>query len=117
MLALGLEVGFFLNMALTPLAIFIGLLPMTLAGIGTRDAALIYFYLPYFSPASAAALGLFCTLRYVLPALFGLPFIFSFTHSLRLDRLRPRGSPPWKVIGNRPLWAGIGGYWISFLTH
>jgi uncharacterized membrane protein YbhN (UPF0104 family) len=64
---------------------------MTLAGIGTRDAALIYFYLPYFSPASAAALGLYCTLRYVLPALFGLPFVFVFTRDVKLGSLH---NPP-----------------------
>jgi uncharacterized protein (TIRG00374 family) len=91
MLALGLEVGFVLNMALTPLAIFIGLLPMSLAGIGTRDAALIYFYLPFFSPASAAALGMYCTLRYILPAILGLPFVFGFTRDMKLSSLKDFG--------------------------
>ena len=35
------------NLALSPLAILAGLLPLTLAGVGTRDAALIFFYQPY----------------------------------------------------------------------
>lgn len=79
-LALGLKVPFDVNMALTPLAIFIGLLPMTLAGIGTCDAAPIYFYLPYFSAAGSTALGLLCTLRYPIPALIVVSIIFNLTH-------------------------------------
>lgn len=66
---------FLVSLGLTPLAIFAGLLPLTLAGIGTRDAALIYFYAEFVSAEVAAALGLLCTLRYVLPALGGLPWL------------------------------------------
>ncbi|MDQ2919087.1 MAG: flippase-like domain-containing protein [Verrucomicrobiota bacterium] len=66
---------FLANLALSPLAILAGLLPLTFAGIGTRDAALILFYRPYFDAPTAAALGLLCTARYILPALAGLPFV------------------------------------------
>jgi uncharacterized membrane protein YbhN (UPF0104 family) len=59
------------------------LLPLTLAGIGTRDAALILFYRPYLNAPTAAALGILCTMRYVLPALGGLPFLSSYLPSLR----------------------------------
>ncbi|MEL6788790.1 MAG: UPF0104 family protein, partial [Cyanobacteria bacterium J06607_15] len=45
------------------------------AGIGTRDAAIIYFYQDYLSEATGAALGLLCTSRYFIPALIGLPFL------------------------------------------
>jgi hypothetical protein len=50
-------------------------LPLTFAGVGTRDAALIIFYQPYLNPPVAAALGLLCTVRYILPALAGLPLL------------------------------------------
>ena len=73
--ALGGGVPLLPSLALTPLAILAGLLPLTLAGIGTRDAALIFFYRAYFAPPVGAALGLLCTLRYVLPALAGVPFL------------------------------------------
>lgn len=62
------------NMALSSLSILAGLAPLTFAGVGTRDAALILFYSPYFPAATGAALGLLCTSRYLLPALVGLPF-------------------------------------------
>lgn len=55
-----------------PIAIFVGLLPITLAGIGTRDGALIALIAPH---AVAALVGLFCTLRYVVMALLGVPAI------------------------------------------
>ena len=74
-LALRAQTPFLTNLALSPLAILMGLLPLTFAGVGTRDAALIFFYNPYFNVSTCAALGLLCTSRYFLPALIGLPFL------------------------------------------
>ncbi len=82
-LALRAWTPFFANLALSPLAILAGLLPLGLAGIGTRDAALIFLYAPYFAPATGAALGLLCTARYVLPALGGLPFVGAYLRKVR----------------------------------
>lgn len=83
-LALKEWVPIFTSIALTPLAIFIGLAPFTFAGIGTRDAALIFFYKSYFPASSAAALGLLCTCRYLLPALCGLFFFHQYIENLKL---------------------------------
>ncbi|HEY9797184.1 MAG TPA: lysylphosphatidylglycerol synthase transmembrane domain-containing protein [Leptolyngbyaceae cyanobacterium] len=77
-LALKAWTPFLANLALSPLAILAGLLPLTFAGVGTRDAALIAFYKPFFDAPTAAALGLLCTSRYLLPAIGGLPFLGSF---------------------------------------
>jgi uncharacterized protein (TIRG00374 family) len=77
-IALGAWTPFLANLALSPLAILAGLLPLTFAGIGTRDAALIFFYQPYFDAPTSAALALLCTSRYLLPALGGLPFLGEF---------------------------------------
>lgn len=77
-LALNGKTPFIANLALSPLAILAGLLPLTFAGVGTRDAALIIFYQPYFAAPTAAALGLLCTSRYLLPALGGLPFLGQY---------------------------------------
>ncbi len=75
-LTLNASVPFITNLALAPLALLAGLLPLTFAGVGTRDAALVLFYKPYFpDAASAAALGVLCTSRYLLPAIGGLPFV------------------------------------------
>ncbi|MGQ4647883.1 flippase-like domain-containing protein [Lyngbya aestuarii] len=77
-LALKAWTPFFANLALSPLAILAGLLPLTFAGVGTRDAALIAFYQPYFDAPTAAALGVLCTSRYLLPAIGGLPFVGQY---------------------------------------
>lgn len=61
-----------------PIGILIGLLPFTLAGIGTRDAALIYLLLPYETSSKIIFLGLFATVRYLVPGLAGIPFIHLF---------------------------------------
>ena len=74
-LALKATVPFLVSLALSPLSILAGLLPLTFAGIGTRDAAIIYFYQDYFNEATGAALGLLCTSRYFIPAVIGLPFL------------------------------------------
>lgn len=85
-LSLGAPVPLSANLALAPLAILAGLLPLTLGGIGTRDAALIYLFIGYMPPATGAALGILCTLRYLLPALGGLPFFVGFLNAARQMR-------------------------------
>ncbi|MEQ8381597.1 MAG: lysylphosphatidylglycerol synthase transmembrane domain-containing protein [Coleofasciculus sp. A1-SPW-01] len=74
-IALNAWTPFLISLALTPLAILAGLLPFTFAGIGTRDAAFIMLYQPFFNTPTGAALGLLCTSRYLLPAIMGLPFL------------------------------------------
>lgn len=61
--------------SLMPLAIFVGLLPLSLFGMGTRDAAIIFLFAPYHPAAIMAGVGLYVSLRYVIPALAGLPFL------------------------------------------
>lgn len=71
------------NLALAPLAILAGLLPLTFAGVGTRDAAFIIFYQPYFDASTGAALGILCMSRYLVPALGGLPFLGQYLTAIR----------------------------------
>ncbi len=86
-LALKASTPFLINLALSPLAILAGLLPLTFAGVGTRDAALILFYTPeYFGEATGAALGLLCTSRYFLPAVIGLPFLGQMMGAVRREK-------------------------------
>lgn len=78
-LALRAFVPFVTNLALSPLAILAGLLPVpTFGGAGTRDGALVALYAPYFAAPTALALGLLCTARYILPAIGGLPFVGQY---------------------------------------
>lgn len=85
--ALGTWMPLLDNLALAPLAILAGLVPLTFAGVGTRDAAIIVLYGAYLSPAAAAALGVLFTARYLLPALAGLPFVHRY-----LAAVRPAGA-------------------------
>jgi uncharacterized protein (TIRG00374 family) len=83
-LALRAVVPFLANLALSPLAILAGLLPIpTFGGAGTRDGALVALYAPYFAAPTALALGLLCTARYILPALGGLPFAGQYLAAAR----------------------------------
>lgn len=95
-LALNAWVPFWVNLALSPLAILAGLLPLTFAGVGTRDAALIAFYAPFFNAQIGAALGLLCTSRYLIPAMAGLPFLQRYLSAIgggaQLRKPRPKGA-------------------------
>lgn len=62
-------------MTLIPLGIFIGLIPITIAGIGTRDASFTKIFANYASPALLVIYGLLFSLRYVIPAVIGLIWI------------------------------------------
>lgn len=64
--------------ALMPLAIFAGLLPLSLFGMGTRDAAIILLFSAYHPPEILAGVGLYVSLRYLVPAAAGLPFLNSY---------------------------------------
>jgi len=92
-IALCVTVPFLANLALSPLAILAGLMPLTFAGVGTRDAALVLLYRPYMSEADALALGILCTMRYVLPAMGGLPFIGAAMTSLATSKKRLQANP------------------------
>jgi uncharacterized membrane protein YbhN (UPF0104 family) len=77
------------HLALAPLAILAGLMPLTFAGIGTRDAALIFFYRDYFPQNAAevgAAVGLLATSRYVVPAIAGVPFLWRYAGAVEAVR-------------------------------
>lgn len=66
------------NLAFATLSILAGLLPLTMAGIGSRDAAIIHFYSAWLSPAAGAAVGILATSRYLLPAIAGAPFMRDY---------------------------------------
>jgi hypothetical protein len=76
------------SLGLSSLALLAGLVPLTLAGVGTRDAAAIYLFAPFMAAPAGAALGLMLTLRYILPGLAGLPFLAEYLDILRKQRTR-----------------------------
>jgi len=80
MLAVHTQVPLMAVLAFMPLCIFIGLIPLTLAGMGTRDAAIIHFFKLYALPSQSLSAGLlFAFQGYWVVALICLPFfIFYF---------------------------------------
>ncbi len=59
-------------LAYVPAAIFIGLLPVTIAGVGTRELALIFLFAPWAPAELAVGVGLLSHLRYLLPGIAGI---------------------------------------------
>jgi len=67
-----------------PLTLFIGILPLTIAGMGTRDSAIIYFFSGYASINSNLSAGIIYSLTsYWLLAVIGLPFVKYLTKELK----------------------------------
>lgn len=76
--AVGADPPFALTAAALPMAIFVGLLPVTVGGMGTRDAALVTLLAPVVSSAQTLSVGLlYSFFGYWLPAVLGLPFLGS----------------------------------------
>jgi len=74
--ALGINVPLLFTIANIPIAIFIGLVPVTLGGMGTRDAAIIFLFSGYATPSQLLGVGiLFSFFRYWLVSLIGIPFM------------------------------------------
>ena len=66
------QVSFFTALGLIPIGILIGMIPITIAGMGTRDAAFVMLF-SYYVPAQMIIIfGLLFSLRYFVPALIGL---------------------------------------------
>lgn len=72
-------------MAALPVAIFVGLIPVTLSGMGTRDSAMILLFGVYASPEASLSAGiLYSVFGYWLLSLLGIPFLRSaFEGSIR----------------------------------
>jgi glycosyltransferase 2 family protein len=61
------------------LALLAGALPISVAGLGTRDAVIIAFFHPIASIELLAGVGVISLLRIVIPALIGFLFFFKQT--------------------------------------
>ena len=85
--AFGIALPFGIAMASMPVILLAAGLPITPAGLGTQQAAFLYFYAPYGDPAAILAFGLAYPVVVTLArCLLGLPYLRS------LPQLRLRGS-------------------------
>lgn len=82
-LSLGAAMPFARVLAALPAAIFVGLVPVTVAGMGTRDTALIRLLAGQAAPEISLGVGMLYSLfGYWLPGLVGLPFL---RHAMRVS--------------------------------
>ena len=92
---LGAPVPFAACLSLAAVALFAGQLPFTVAGLGTRDVALVVLMAPYMTPETGAALAVLVATRNLLPPLVGLPvmrpYLTSVLDEARRWRLRAGG--------------------------
>jgi uncharacterized protein (TIRG00374 family) len=81
-------------LVLMPMAIFAGLMPLSIAGVGVRDWAIVVLFAGVGAPREAlVAAGLLVSLRYVVPAAAGLPFVaryFGLAREARESQPNPR---------------------------
>lgn len=76
--AIGAQVSLWHVFSLVALAIFVGLLPITIAGIGSRDAALVILFEPYAALTQIVFVGLFASVRYFVPGIMGVFFLNKY---------------------------------------
>jgi uncharacterized protein (TIRG00374 family) len=81
-IALSLDVPFTACASLSAIALMAGQLPLTVAGLGTRDVALVVLLAAYMAPESAAAMGVLISTRNFLPPLIGVPFMRPYLASV-----------------------------------
>jgi uncharacterized membrane protein YbhN (UPF0104 family) len=91
--ALSLHVPFTVCASLSAIALMAGQLPLTVAGLGTRDVALVVLLAPYMAPESAAAMGVLISTRNFIPPLIGVPFMRPTWR--RLSKTRAAGGAVW----------------------
>ena len=91
-LALSLDVPLTVCASLSAIALMAGQLPLTVAGLGTRDVALVVLLAPYMAPESAAAMGVLISTRNFLPPLIGIPLMRPYLATVVEDARRWRRS-------------------------
>lgn len=80
--ALGINVPPLFVVTYIPIAIFIGLIPVTVGGMGTRDAAIIFLFSDFAALEKLLGVGiLFSIFRYWLLSLAGIPFMHKMLRS------------------------------------
>ncbi len=77
-LAIHAPVAWYHVFCFVPVSILIGMIPITLAGIGSRDAALILLFAPYAPASQMIFIGIFASLRYFIPGICGIPFLHQY---------------------------------------
>ena len=87
-LSLGIDLASVQGSLVITTTILIGLIPISFAGIGTRDGVLLYFLSGYASNSSILLLGTLFTSRYIIPALIGIPLLINIKIPKKLESIK-----------------------------
>jgi uncharacterized protein (TIRG00374 family) len=75
-LDVGQHIPFTFCIAVVPIAILIGFVPITVAGMGTRELSLVYLFSAYSTDSASLSVELlFSLLGYWILSLLGMPFM------------------------------------------
>ncbi len=81
--AVGIFMPFYKILIFVPMVIMISNLPVTIAGLGTREASVLFLFSGYAAKEDLFILGvLFSFVWYILPSLMGIIFVPSFLQRL-----------------------------------
>ena len=87
-MTLAVPIPFIVCASLSAVALMAGQLPFTVAGLGTRDAALVVLLANYMAPESAAAMGILIATRNLVPPLIAIPMMRPYLTSTLGDARR-----------------------------
>jgi hypothetical protein len=80
--ALSVPIPFTVCASLSAVALIAGQLPLTVAGLGARDVALVVLLSGYATPEKSAAMGILIASRGLLPPLAALPFMRHYLSAM-----------------------------------
>lgn len=81
--ALGLEVPFYVILVFVPLTVLVCNIPITISGLGTREAVFLFFYAAYGRQEQILSTGILVSfVEYIFIALIGLFTLFPFLRRL-----------------------------------
>jgi len=91
-LALSAPMPFLASASLSAIVLIAGQMPLTIAGLGARDVALVVLLAGYMTPETAAAMGILIATRGLLPPLAAIPimkpYLVAATTEVRAWRAR-----------------------------
>jgi len=85
--AVGIEISFFLILALVPLIMIVNNLPITILGLGTREGLIVFLFAKYGTSGYLLSAGMLVSfVEHILPVVIGLFFIKTFLIHLALEK-------------------------------
>ena len=77
-LAANIDITYSQALLYIPLVLIISLIPVSIAGFGTREISLLYFFEGLTSPENIVLASLMISLRYFIPGFLGVSLLLLF---------------------------------------